>query len=52
MLWIIIGIPFILVCLFLVIVAKNASNSKDEETQRLEDEEQTKAVEEYMRKNN
>ena len=50
MLWIIL-IVIIIMYLFLWIIVRNSSKSIDEETQRLLDEEQTRAVEEYLREN-
>ena len=48
--WWIIGVIIIAICIFLWLVVRGASQNIDSETQRLLDEEQTKAVEEYLQK--
>ena len=48
--WWIIGILVLLIMIFLWMILKNASRSVDDETQRLLDEEQTRAIEEYLQK--
>lgn len=52
MFWWIIGIIGVLVLLFLWVVVRRAAHSVDDETQAMLDEEQTQAVEEYLRKKN
>ena len=48
--WWIIGILVLLIMVFLWLILNNASRSVDDETQRLLDEEQTRAIEEYLKK--
>lgn len=48
--WWIIGIILLFVLLFLLLLVRSAGHSVDKETQVIEDEEQTRAVEEYLKK--
>lgn len=48
--WWIIGIILLFVLLFLLLLVRSAGHSVDKETQDIEDEEQTRAVEEYLKK--
>ena len=48
--WWIIAAVIVLLCLFLWAIARSASNNVDEDTQRLLDEEQTRAIEDYLKK--
>ena len=47
--WWIIGIIILLVLAFLLLLVRSAAHSVDPETQNMIDEEQTKAVEDYLR---